>query len=89
MLLLSGCLVVVGNQVVMLSCSDSEPLSCSGRLIPTQEVFKSGWDLDSAATVFAVKLSEVPAQHLLMVKMLLQLGVYVFSYMWTIYEHID
>lgn len=56
MLLLSGCLVVVGNQVVMLNCSDSEPLSCSGQLVPTQDVFKSGWDLDSAATLFNKKI---------------------------------
>lgn len=44
MLLLSGGLVVVGNQVVMVNCSDSEPLSCSSQVGPTQEAFKSGWD---------------------------------------------
>lgn len=51
MLLLSGFLVVVGNWVIMLNCPDSEPLSSSGQAVPTQEVFKSGWDLNSAATV--------------------------------------
>lgn len=56
MLLLSGRRVVVGNQVVMLSCSDSEPLSCSGRVEPTQEVFKCGWDLGAAATVFVLRI---------------------------------
>lgn len=56
MLLLSGRLVVVGNQVVMVNCSDSEPLSCSRQVGPTQEVFKSGWDVSSAATVFVLKI---------------------------------
>lgn len=46
MMLLSVCPVVLGNQVVALNHSDSEPLSCSEQLAPTQEVFKSRWELD-------------------------------------------
>ena len=55
MLLLSGRRVVVGNQVVMVNCEDSEPLSCSSQVEPAQEAFKSGWDLGSVAAVFVLK----------------------------------
>lgn len=56
MLLLSGCVVVVGDRAVTSNCSDSEPLSCCGWVAPTQEVFKSGWDVGSAATMFVFKI---------------------------------
>lgn len=47
---LSGRVVVVGNQVVMVNSRDSEPLSCSGQVEPAQEALRSGWD--SGATLF-------------------------------------